>query len=426
MEDYKDGLLFSDELSAEIKDKFYYVDADPEFGERLFFENSGGSLRLKESVLKQAEFQAYADCPERVHNRSLLLKKVQLKGIEDVMKIVFGASSGALLTELTASQAMFQMVGAIMENCPGDNAVTSIMEHPSAFDAVQYYCQKTGKEMRVLQANPASGRIEVDEIKRVVTPTTTLLSVMWASNITGAIMDMEGIVKAAREINPDIYIVSDAVQHIPHAAVDVDALKLDGVNFGAYKFFGVRGMGYGYVSDRVATLPHRKVLGRDQKIWELGSPTPGNFAAMTAIVDYVCWLGKHFTDSDDRRTQYVTGMEHIHLQERALLKLMLDGTENVPGLRSIPGVVIYADDPDLTRRDLICGIGFENMSWSDAVVEYRNRNVIVFERLNTSPYSKRAVEAVGTAGAIRVSPLHCHTKADIEKFLRITQEIAKL
>ena len=426
MEENIDGLLFSDELAAEIKDRFYYVDTDPEFGERLFFENSGGSLRLKESVLKQAEYQAYADCPERVHNRSLLLKKVQLKGIDDVMKIVFGASGGALLTELTASQAMFQMVGAIMENCPGDNAVTSVMEHPSAFDAVKYYCRKTGKEMRVLQANPASGRIEVDEIRRVVTPTTTLLSVMWASNITGAIMDMEGIVKAAREINPDIYIVSDAVQHIPHAAVDVDALRLDGVNFGAYKFFGVRGMGYGYVSDRVARLPHRKVLERDPLIWELGSPTPGNFAAMTAIVDYVCWIGGHYTDSGDRRTQYVAGMERIHLQERALLKLMLDGTETVPGLRAIPGVVVYADDPDLTRRDLICGIGFENMSWSDAVAEYRRRNVIVFERLNTSPYSKRAVEAIGTAGAIRVSPLHCHTKADIEKFLRITQEIAKL
>ena len=46
---------------------------------------------------------------------------------------------------------------------------------------------------------------------------TCLLSVMYASNITGTIMDMEGIVRAAREINPDIYIVTDAVQHAPHA-----------------------------------------------------------------------------------------------------------------------------------------------------------------------------------------------------------------
>ena len=426
MSDSCEKFMFSKSLSEEIKNRFYYVDADPEFGERLFFENSGGSLRLKESVLKQAEYQAYPDCPERTHNRSLDIKRVQLQGIDDIMKVVFGAKDGALLSEMTASQVMFQMVGAILENCPGDNAVTSVMEHPSAFDAVKYYCDKTGKEFRVVGANPASGRIEVEDIKKVVTPTTTLLSVMWASNITGAIMDMKGIVKAAREINPDIYIVADAVQHIPHAAVDVDALKLDGVNFGPYKFFGTRGMGYGYVSDRVALLPHRKVLARDPKIWELGSPTPGNFAAMSAVVDYVCWIGKQFTDSEDRREQYVEGMKRIHMHEQSLLDLMLNGTANAAGLRSIEGVEVYADDPDLSRRDLIVGIGFKNMSYSDAVLEYRKRGVIVFERLNSSPYSKRAVEAIGTTGAIRVSPLHCHTEEDIEKYLLITKEIAEL
>lgn len=426
MSDSCEKFMFSKSLSEEIKNRFYYVDADPEFGERLFFENSGGSLRLKESVLKQAEYQAYPDCPERTHNRSLDLKRVQLQGIDDIMKVVFGAKDGALLSEMTASQVMFQTVGAILENCPGDNAVTSVMEHPSAFDAVKYYCDKTGKEFRVVGANPASGRVEVEDIKKVITPTTTLLSVMWASNITGAIMDMEGIVKAAREINPDIYIVADAVQHIPHAAVDVDALKLDGVNFGPYKFFGTRGMGYGYVSDRVALLPHRKVLARDPKIWELGSPTPGNFAAMSAVVDYVCWIGKQFTDSEDRREQYVEGMKRIHMHEQSLLDLILNGTANAAGLRSIEGVEVYADDPDLSRRDLIVGIGFKNMSYSDAVLEYRKRGVIVFERLNSSPYSKRAVEAIGTTGAIRVSPLHCHTEEDIEKYLLITKEIAEL
>ena len=50
MQNLNEGLLFDPALSAEIKDRFYYVDADPEFGQRLFFENSGGSLRLKASV----------------------------------------------------------------------------------------------------------------------------------------------------------------------------------------------------------------------------------------------------------------------------------------------------------------------------------------------------------------------------------------
>lgn len=425
MENFRHGVLFDPQLSKEIKDRFYYVDEDPDFGRRLFFENSGGSLRLKASVQEQAKYQAFADCPERLHARSRELKKVQLKGIEDIMQIILGAKGGALITEMTASQAMFQMVGAILENVEGDSAVTSVLEHPSAFDAVKYYCGKTGKEFRVAQANPKTGGIDVEEIRRVVTPGTCLLSIMYASNITGTIMDMEAIVKAAREINPDIYIISDAVQHAPHALMDVEELKLDGVNFAPYKFFGTRGMGYGYVSARVAKLPHRKILQRPEDVWELGSPTPGNFAAMSAVVDYVCWIGGHFTDKTERRQLFAAGMERIHLQERALLWRMLEGSDKVPGLRHIPGVKVYVDTEDLSCRDLIVAMSIDGIVLSRCVQEYQKRGVTVFERLNTSVYSKRIVEAIGIEGAIRVSPLHCHTVEDIDRYLEITQELAK-
>ena len=425
MENFRHGVLFDPQLSKEIKDRFYYVDEDPDFGRRLFFENSGGSLRLKASVQEQAKYQAFADCPERLHARSRELKKVQLRGIEDIMQVILGAKGGALITEMTASQAMFQMVGAILENVEGDSAVTSVLEHPSAFDAVKYYCGKTGKEFRVAQANPKTGGIDVEEIRRVVTPGTCLLSIMYASNITGNIMDMEAIVKAAREINPDIYIISDAVQHAPHALMDVEELKLDGVNFAPYKFFGTRGMGYGYVSDRVAKLPHRKILQRPEDVWELGSPTPGNFAAMSAVVDYVCWIGGHFTDKTERRQLFAAGMERIHLQERALLWRMLEGSDKVPGLRHIPGVKVYVDTEDLSCRDLIVAMSIDGIDLSRCVQEYQKRGVTVFERLNTSVYSKRIVEAIGIEGAIRVSPLHCHTVEDIDRYLEITQELAK-
>jgi cysteine desulfurase/selenocysteine lyase len=419
------GQLFSSELSKEIKDRFYYTDADPDAGQRLFFENSGGSLRLKAAVEAQAKYQAFPDCPERGHPRALKLKEVQNKGIEDIMKVIFGAKSGELLTELTASQVMYQIVGAILENVPGDNAVTSIMEHPSSYDAVAYYCKKTGKQMKVAQADPKTGRIEVEEIQKLVTPKTALLSIMWASNISGAIMDMEGIVGAARKINPDIYIISDSVQHIPHAAVDVEALHLDGANFGGYKFFAPRGMGFGYVSDRVARLPHRKLLSRPENVWELGSPAPANFAAMSAVVDYVCWIGGG-QNTGSRRAQYVEGMKRIHSHEQALLSLMLDGTGSVQGLREMPNIVVYADERDLSRRDLIVAVGMKGMPAAQMAEEYRKRGIIVFERLNTSPYSKRAVEAIGTPGVVRVSPLHCHTKEDIEKFLEISKDISSL
>jgi len=425
MQDFNNGIFFPPMLQKEIRSRFCLINEDPDFGRRLFFENSGGSLRLQAAVDAKTQYDPYPDCPERDHNRSLILKQARLDGIDDIMHVLFGAKSGQLIVSLTASQVIFQMVRTIAENVRGTNLITSILEHPSAFDATQYYAQKMGMELRVVYPNPVTGCIEPEAVAKLVDKNTCFINIMSASNIVGSIMDMEAIVKAARAINPDVYIITDAVQHAPHTFLDVEALGIDGVTFAPYKFFGTRGSGFGYISDRLAALPHDKLIGKDNTVWELGSPTPSDFAAMSAVINYVCWIGDHFTDAADKRARYIAGMERIHLQERALLARMLDGSDKQVGLRDMEGVSVFVDYPDLTKRDLIVGMGFDGQDLTRVREEYVRRGVIVFERVNTSIYSKRIVEAFGLAGVIRVSPLHCHDADDIDEYLRITQEISQ-
>lgn len=424
METEKDGELFGPELMKKIRERFYQLEEDREGRRRLFFENSGGSLRLKTAVEAKCCFEQIPDCPERVHDISMMLKQVKADGVRDIMEVVFGARSGALVTELTASQVMYRITRAIVENVPGSSVVTTSLEHPSSYDAAQFYAARTGKEFRVAMANPVTGGVDTEEILRHIDEDTCLLSVMSASNISGNIFDLEEIVRRARAIKPDLYIISDAVQHMPHAVLDAEKLQLDGMNFAPYKAFGIRGCGFGYVSERTARLPHDKLFEKEDMEWELGTFPHSNYAAMSAVVDYVCWIGRHFTESAVRREQYVCGMNRIHLQEQALLKHMLDGSEAIPGLRYIEGVTVYMDSPSCEGRDLICAIGIDGMDVKEAAAEYYRRGVTVFERVNTSPYSRRIVESLGLTGAIRVSPLHCHGLADIDEFLIITADMA--
>lgn len=151
-----DKVFFDSVLQAQIKERFWYVNEDYLGRTRQFFENSGGSLRLKAAVSEKARLERIPDCPERVHDTSMMLKQVKADGIRDIMEVIFGAKpgSGALVTELTASQVMFQIVGTIMEHAPGTNAVTTSIEHPSAYDSVELYCRRTGREFRVARANP--------------------------------------------------------------------------------------------------------------------------------------------------------------------------------------------------------------------------------------------------------------------------------
>ncbi|QED50028.1 aminotransferase class V-fold PLP-dependent enzyme [Cytobacillus dafuensis] len=414
------------ELLAELREKFAFLDYDPDYGERLFFDNSGGSIRLKEAIQVREKIDLLPDCPERYHLRAVDFNNIMEKGTNDVLNVIFGAKSGSLITELTASQAMFNMVATIIENVKGENAVTTNIEHPSSYDAVEFYCKKNNKELRVAEANKDTGFVDPEAIAEKIDENTILLSVIASSNISGNIMDLEKIIKAARAKKPNLYIIVDAVQHMPHGTLDVEKLGIDGANFAPYKFMASRGIGFAYVSSRLSKLPHNKLIAKEDSVWELGSPTPALFASISAVVDYVCWLGSKDSESqnDSRRSLYLKGMEKIILHERALLHRLLEGSEKIEGLRHMDKVNVFADYPDLIKRDLIVAIGIDGKDCEQLRKDYQEKGVTVYERVNTSVYSKRILEAIGLTGAIRVSPFHCHTVDEIDKFLYITKELA--
>lgn len=421
--DYPQGIMFSPQLQKQVRDRFCNMDADS-IGNRVFFENSGGSLRLKACV-DTVEIDTHPDCPGRHQAQADVQGEYVTQGYKDLYTI-FGTQKGSIITYLSASQVMFNIIGAISDAIPGKNMVVSVLEHPSGFDSVEYYAKRHGLELRVMQSNPDTGGIDVSEVKRLVDQDTVLLSCMYSCNITGAVNDIPEFVKAARAIKPDIYIVVDAVQHIPHGVVDLDELDIDAMDFAPYKFFGLRGSGIGWVSERCAVLPHNRILCYSKDTWELGSTAPYLFANYTAIVDYVCWLGAQFIESKDRRELFVEGMHRIELQERALLYRALEGTNDLPGLRHIPGVTVHCDNPDLTKRDFILPISFSNMDVTSAVQEFVKRGVYVFERKSPSHYSKRIVESFGLDGVIRVSPIHCNSPEEIDRLLQAAAEIAAL
>jgi len=423
LEKHPCGLAFSDALMRDVKACFLLVDHDHHGRERLYFDNAGGSFRLKAAAERFAEVDAIPDNAERIHATAVELQQIQAKAVED-LRTILNARGGSVYASLTASGAMFDMVRAVAENVPGTNMVTTVLEHPSAFDAMSLYADRLGRELRVAKSNPVTGGVDVEEIVRLVDQDTCLLNVIYASNISGAKLDMAQIVRRARAIKPDLYILVDAVQHAPHGLIDLQKTPVDGINLAPYKFFGCRGSGLSWVSDRAAVLPHHKLEGKKPDYWDLGSSAPWQFAALTEIVDYVCWIGGQFTDAAERRALFVEGIGRIELHERALLAALLDGTGNATGLREMRGVDVFLDHEDLTKRDLILGIGFDRIDCTQAVVAYGKHGVTVYERVATSIYSKRMLESFGLEGTVRISPLHCHSMDDVERFLRVTQEIA--
>ena len=426
MSTYTDRMFTEEEL-AEIRAQFYYVDEDYYGRKRLFFDNAGGSLRLKKAEEAFHKIDSMPDASEHSNSLALELAALEDRGREDIKHVIFNAKNGTIYPTYTASQIAMEMVRVILENAKGTNVVTTTLEHPSVFDAARMYSEKHGMELRVAGVNKETGGVDAETILGLIDKDTALLCCMAASNISGYIYEMEKICKKAREINPDIYIYIDAVQHAPHGILDPEKWGADVTSFAPYKFFGVRGFGIAWLSDRVSTFAHHRLLGKAEDDWEIGSPATAQFAVITEIINYVADLGKKaFPGETDRRKLFEAGMQRIADHERGLLEMMLEGTGDVPGLRHIPGVIVQMDGKDLMTRDLILGIEFEHLTCQQAVAEYEKRGVITFERALTSMYSKRMVEAFDSKGMVRLSPLHVNTPAEIRQFLQVTKELAAL
>ena len=426
MSTYTDRMFTEEEL-AEIRAQFYYVDEDYYGRKRLFFDNAGGSLRLKKAEEAFHRIDSMPDASEHSNSLALELAALEDRGRDDIKHVIFNAKSGTIYPTYTASQIAMEMVRVILENAKGTNVVTTMLEHPSVFDAARMYSEKHGMELRVAGVNKETGGVDAETILGLIDENTALLCCMAASNISGYIYETENICKKAREINPDIYIYIDAVQHAPHGSLDPEKWGADVTSFAPYKFFGVRGFGIAFLSDRVSAFAHHRLLGKAEDDWEIGSPATAQFAVITEIINYVADLGKKaYPEETDRRKLFEAGMQRIADHERGLLWMMLEGTGDVPGLRHIPGVIVQMDGKDLMTRDLILGVEFEHLTCQQAVAEYEKRGVITFERALTSMYSKRMVEAFDSKGMVRLSPLHVNTPAEIRQFLQITQALAAL
>ena len=71
------GEFFPESLMQAINARFHHVDRDIDGRKRLFFDNAGGSFRLKTAVDTYARIDAMPDWPERIHDRSRYLQDVQ-------------------------------------------------------------------------------------------------------------------------------------------------------------------------------------------------------------------------------------------------------------------------------------------------------------------------------------------------------------
>ncbi len=142
-----------------------------------------------------------------------------------------------------------------------NHIISTIAEHSSIKSPLKY-CKSLGMDVTYVGTD-SNGLVSLEEIEAAITDKTCLISVLIASNETGAIQDIKGISKIAKKHN--VYFHSDGAQAIGKMKVDLQDLGVDYFTFSAHKFHGPKGIGGMFIKGGVpyCTLIHgsKNVMG---------------------------------------------------------------------------------------------------------------------------------------------------------------------
>lgn len=122
----------------------------------------------------------------------------------------------------------------------GDEIIVSLAEHHSNFVPWQLLRDRVGIVLKTIPLTE-DGRLDLDALDELVSDRCRLIAVTHASNVTGAITDVDRVVLAARRVGAQVLL--DGAQAVAHGTVDIPSLGVDYYAFSGHKCFGPTGIG---------------------------------------------------------------------------------------------------------------------------------------------------------------------------------------
>lgn len=184
--------------------------------------------------------------PSSTYSFGKKVKDEITKARNNVAKLLNANPDNIIFTSCGSESNVTAIMNAVRLNPNKKHIITTSVEHASIIETLGYLA-KDGYKITFLEVDD-KGRLDLEELKKSITPDTCLISIMMANNEIGNIYPIKEISKIAKENN--ILFHTDAVQAAGKIKIDVEDLDVDSLSISGHKINVPKGIGVLYMKDK--------------------------------------------------------------------------------------------------------------------------------------------------------------------------------
>ncbi len=242
----------------------------------------------------------------------------------------------------------------------GRQIITTPIEHEAVLESCDYLRRLHGFEITMLDPD-ATGQVDPAQLRRLIRPETTLVSVQYANNEVGTVQPLRDLTAIATASGVPFH--TDAVQAAGWLSLDTVALGVDALSLSGHKLGAPQGIGAVYLRRRLTIEP--LVHGGGQERGHRSGTE--NVAGAVALAIALRLAEEERVGASQRVTGLRDAFIATVLAGTASARLTGHPSERLPGSASFifPGTSGEAVLLELEQRGIVCSSGSACAAGSD-------------------------------------------------------------
>ena len=376
----------------------------------------------KPTYVIEALSSYYNEINSNVHRGAHLLSQkatAKYEASRDLIRQFINASSRNEIVFTSGATEAINLIASTYGRAhieKGDEIIISEIEHHSNIVPWQMLVEEKGAVLKYIPIDKKHGCYDLQKLPELLTDKTKIVSLQHVSNVLACMHPIDEIVALTRSLaSPDVKIVLDCCQSVPHMPVDVQALGVDFIAASGHKMCGPTGIGFLWGKEDILNdMPPYKGGGEmiDEVYMDHSTyaKAPARFEAGTPAIAQAIGLGAAI--------EYINkiGMDRIYNYEKELAHYL------TKRMSEVKGVTVLGPPVGINRAAIVAFV-CDNVHPSDLSTFLDMEGVAIRAGHHCCQPLHRAL---GYSHSARASLYFYNTKEEVDCFIDILKDTLTL